>query len=98
MFLFQAGEGQLLSTDEDTFIHLLGMRSVGHLRAMFDEYKVLSTKDIMEAIDGETSGDFQNTLHAIGKAIFCEIIKRTLQQLLKITFFHCIPYFKLDCL
>ncbi|XP_032383272.1 annexin A5a [Etheostoma spectabile] len=64
--LFAAGEGKF-GTDEETFVTILGNRSVEHLREVFDAYKKLSGSDIEDSIEGETTGNLEKLLVAIVK-------------------------------
>uniref|UniRef100_A0A8C2ST92 Annexin n=1 Tax=Coturnix japonica TaxID=93934 RepID=A0A8C2ST92_COTJA len=80
--LFRAGELKW-GTDEETFITILGTRSVSHLRrvcftrllrsleliTMFDKYMTISGFQIEETIDRETSGDLEKLLLAVVKCI-----------------------------
>uniref|UniRef100_A0AAQ4NT46 Annexin n=1 Tax=Gasterosteus aculeatus aculeatus TaxID=481459 RepID=A0AAQ4NT46_GASAC len=64
--LYAAGEGKF-GTDEEKFITILGNRSAEHLRKVFDAYKELSGSDIEDSIEGETTGNLENLLLAVGK-------------------------------
>uniref|UniRef100_A0A3Q0SGQ3 Annexin n=1 Tax=Amphilophus citrinellus TaxID=61819 RepID=A0A3Q0SGQ3_AMPCI len=64
--LYTAGEGKF-GTDEEKFITILGNRSTEHLRKVFDAYKKLSGSDIEDSIKGETTGNLENLLLAVGK-------------------------------
>uniref|UniRef100_A0A3B4YVD3 Annexin n=1 Tax=Seriola lalandi dorsalis TaxID=1841481 RepID=A0A3B4YVD3_SERLL len=64
--LYAAGEGKF-GTDEEKFITILGNRSAEHLRAVFDAYRKLSGSDIEDSIKGETTGNLENLLLAVGK-------------------------------
>ncbi|XP_048797247.1 annexin A5 isoform X2 [Lagopus muta] len=66
--LFRAGELKW-GTDEETFITILGTRSVSHLRRVFDKYMTISGFQIEETIDRETSGDLEKLLLAVVKCI-----------------------------
>ena len=57
-------------------------RSFAHLRAVFDEYKNVSKKDIEDAIKSEFSGDIKNSLLALGKSHCACQIKKALEYLL----------------
>ncbi|XP_007895170.1 annexin A3a [Callorhinchus milii] len=57
--LHKAGEKQL-GTDEDKFIDILCSRSIPHLQATFETYKIISNKDLEESIKSEMSGDLRN--------------------------------------
>ena len=48
------------------FNAILCQRSFPHLRAVFDQYKTISKKDIEDAIKSEFSGDIKNSLLTIG--------------------------------
>uniref|UniRef100_A0A3Q0SLF3 Annexin n=1 Tax=Amphilophus citrinellus TaxID=61819 RepID=A0A3Q0SLF3_AMPCI len=65
--LYTAGEGKF-GTDEEKFITILGNRSTEHLRKVFDAYKKLSGSDIEDSIKGETTGNLENLLLAVGKS------------------------------
>ena len=41
-------------------------RSYAHLRAMFEEYKVLSKKSMIDVVKSEFSGDIKNGLLTVG--------------------------------
>ncbi|TNN47953.1 Annexin A5 [Liparis tanakae] len=64
--LYAAGEGRF-GTDEDQFITILGRRSAEHLRKVFDAYKKLYDADMEDSVEGETSGNLENLLLAVGK-------------------------------
>lgn len=67
--LYDAGEGQHLGTDEVEFVRILCSRSFSQLRATFEEYFLLSGKDIEHSIKRETSGYLEDALVAIVKSI-----------------------------
>ena len=46
---------------------ILCQRSYAHLRATFDEYTNISSKDIEDAIKSEFSGDIKNGYLTVGK-------------------------------
>ena len=48
------------------FNEILCQRSFPHLRAVFEQYKTVSKKDIEDAIKSEFSGDIKNSLLTIG--------------------------------
>uniref|UniRef100_A0A3Q3GDD4 Annexin n=1 Tax=Labrus bergylta TaxID=56723 RepID=A0A3Q3GDD4_9LABR len=64
--LYAAGEGKF-GTDEEKFITILGNRSAEHLREVFDAYKKISGSDMEDSIEGETTGNLENLLLAVGK-------------------------------
>uniref|UniRef100_A0A672GEH5 Annexin A5a n=1 Tax=Salarias fasciatus TaxID=181472 RepID=A0A672GEH5_SALFA len=66
--LFAAGEAKL-GTDEEKFISILGNRSAEHLREVFDAYKKLSGSDMEDSIRGETTGNLEDLLLAVGKTL-----------------------------
>nr|XP_032800931.1 annexin A4-like isoform X2 [Petromyzon marinus] len=66
--LYLAGEDKL-GTDESTFIMILCSRSHAHLKRVFEIYKDVAGKSIIESIRSETSGDFEDVLLAIVKCI-----------------------------
>lgn len=53
-------------TEEGIFVRVLVSRSFAQLRATFDAYQRLTGKDIEDAIKGETEGDLEEALVAIG--------------------------------
>ncbi|KAM6953472.1 annexin A5a [Aplochiton taeniatus] len=66
--LYAAGEGKV-GTDEETFVNILGKRSIDHLREVFDAYKKLSGNDIEDSVLGETTGNLENLLLAVVKCV-----------------------------
>ncbi|XP_041065706.1 annexin A4-like [Carcharodon carcharias] len=64
--LYEAGEKQW-GTDEVAFLTILCTRNPTHLRRVFEEYKVISKKDIESSIKGEMSGSLENALLAVVK-------------------------------
>ncbi|XP_075904180.1 annexin A5a isoform X2 [Nelusetta ayraudi] len=66
--LFAAGEAKF-GTDEETFINIIGNRSPGHLKKVFDAYRKLSGCDIEDSVEGETSGNLENLLLAVVKCV-----------------------------
>ena len=67
MFVRQAGEGKNAGTDDDVFNLVFALRSWPHLRAVFDVYKSLASKDIEESIANEFSFNAKKAFLAIGK-------------------------------
>ncbi|CAG5119449.1 unnamed protein product [Candidula unifasciata] len=65
--LFQAGEKKV-GTDEATFNRILCLRSFPQLQETFNQYRVVSGKDIEKAIVSETSGNLERGLLAVVKA------------------------------
>ncbi|TPP56194.1 Annexin [Fasciola gigantica] len=59
--LYDAGTGRL-GTDEATFIRILARRSVWHLYMVNKRYEEQYGKSLTEAIESETSGDFESAL------------------------------------
>ncbi|GAB1606567.1 annexin A6-like [Argonauta hians] len=66
--LYKAGEKQW-GTDESRFNVILASRSFSQLRAIFQEYILLSQKDIEDVIKAEMSGDLKNSMLAIIQCI-----------------------------
>ncbi|KAF2894070.1 hypothetical protein ILUMI_12103 [Ignelater luminosus] len=66
--LLQAGVMQW-GTDESTFNMILCQRNYNQLRLVFDEYQRMGGHDIEQAIKGEFSGDIEQGLLAIVRAI-----------------------------
>uniref|UniRef100_A0A8D2INL7 Annexin n=1 Tax=Varanus komodoensis TaxID=61221 RepID=A0A8D2INL7_VARKO len=66
--LYEAGEKRW-GTDEAQFMGILCTRNRHHLLRVFDEYKSISGKDIMESIKSEMSGDLEDALLAIVKCM-----------------------------
>jgi len=66
--LLSAGVGQW-GTDESTFNMVLCLRNYNQLRLTFDEYQRMSGHDIEQAIKGEFSGDIEQGLLAIVRAV-----------------------------
>jgi hypothetical protein len=62
---FQAGV-QKIGTDESVFNRILVRRSVPHLQAVFEAYKLKDKQDILAAIHSETSGHLREAYLAIG--------------------------------
>lgn len=56
-------------TDESTFNMILCQRNYNQLRLVFDEYQRMAGHDIEQAIKGEFSGDIEQGLLAIVRAI-----------------------------
>uniref|UniRef100_A0A3B5M6Y3 Annexin n=1 Tax=Xiphophorus couchianus TaxID=32473 RepID=A0A3B5M6Y3_9TELE len=67
--LYAAGE-EKFGTDEEKFITILGNRSSEHLQKVFDAYKKISGSDIEDIIKGETTGNLEDLLLAVGKTHF----------------------------
>ncbi|XP_075924540.1 annexin A4-like [Petromyzon marinus] len=66
--LYLAGEDKL-GTDESTFIMILCSRSHAPPQRVFEIYKDVAGKSIIEELRSETSGDFEDVLLAIVKCI-----------------------------
>ncbi|XP_018019737.1 annexin-B12-like [Hyalella azteca] len=66
--LYTAGEGKV-GTDEAEFNRILSYYSYPLLRAVFDEYKKIKGKSLIDAIKSEFSGDIQNGLIAVVSSI-----------------------------
>lgn len=66
--LYQAG-AKKLGTDESTFNRILCLRSAEQLRETFNQYKILTKKDIEDAIKSETSGNLCDGFLAIVKSV-----------------------------
>ncbi|XP_044754372.1 annexin B9-like isoform X2 [Coccinella septempunctata] len=66
--LLRAGELQL-GTDESTFNMILCQRNYAQLRLIFEEYQHLTGHDIEKAIKNEFSGNSENCLLSIVRAI-----------------------------
>ncbi|XP_017776073.1 PREDICTED: annexin B9-like [Nicrophorus vespilloides] len=68
--LYNAG-AKRLGTDEDEFIQIFCQRSYEHLRVVFEQYKILSGKEIEQSIKSEFSGDSKECLLAIARHVLC---------------------------
>uniref|UniRef100_A0A0L8IGS8 Annexin n=1 Tax=Octopus bimaculoides TaxID=37653 RepID=A0A0L8IGS8_OCTBM len=66
--LYKAGEKKW-GTDESRFNAILCSRNYSQLRATFQEYILLSQKDIEDVIKSEMSGDLKNSMLAIVQCI-----------------------------
>uniref|UniRef100_A0A8C6V2Y1 Annexin n=1 Tax=Neogobius melanostomus TaxID=47308 RepID=A0A8C6V2Y1_9GOBI len=66
--LYAAGEGKF-GTDEEKFINILGNRSTEHLLEVFAAYKKIAGCDIENSIEGETTGNLENLLIAVGELL-----------------------------
>ncbi|KAM9795198.1 annexin A5a [Neosynchiropus ocellatus] len=83
--LYAAGEGKF-GTDEETFISILGTRSVEHLRRVFQAYREICARDIEDSIEGETTGNLESLLLAVVKcvrsvpAFFAESLYRSMRR------------------
>ncbi|XP_078421529.1 annexin A4-like [Cetorhinus maximus] len=64
--LYEAGEKQW-GTDEVAFLTILCTRNPTHLRKVFEDYKMISKKDIESSVKGEMSGSLENALLAVVK-------------------------------
>ncbi|XP_031799386.1 annexin A3 [Sarcophilus harrisii] len=62
--LYEAGEKRW-GTDEDKFIEILCLRSFSQLRLIFEEYKIISQREIEDSIKREMSGHLADLLLAI---------------------------------
>ncbi|XP_031564848.1 uncharacterized protein LOC116300181 [Actinia tenebrosa] len=62
--LLEAGEKRW-GTDESVFINILTTRSPMQLKAIFQAYKHVSNKEILEAIEEELEGDFHDAVRTI---------------------------------
>lgn len=67
--LYQAGEKKW-GTDEMVFNQILCARSRHHLRHVFDHYKTLAGKELVDSIRSETSGDYQMALLAMALSAY----------------------------
>jgi len=65
--LYKAGEGKI-GTDESKFNEILATRSFPQLALIYDEYKKISKKTLVQAIDSEFSGWVKDGLIAVVKA------------------------------
>ncbi|XP_078489889.1 annexin A7-like isoform X2 [Ciona intestinalis] len=68
--LYKAGEKKM-GTDEATFNRILCTRSFGQLREIFRQYKKISKKDIIKAIESEFSGDIEMALKMVVRMAEC---------------------------
>lgn len=66
-----------LSYFDCRFNEVLCQRSFPHLRAVFEQYKTFSQKDIEDAIKSEFSGDIKNSLLTIGNYTYNSIFYQT---------------------
>lgn len=66
--LYEAGEKRW-GTDESAFNAILASQSFEQLRAVFDQYKTVSGKDIESAIKSEMSGDLCTGMLAIVRCV-----------------------------
>lgn len=66
--MFKAGIKKV-GTDESVFNRILVCRSIPHLHAVFDAYKLRNKEDILESIKSETSGNLREAYLAIGKCL-----------------------------
>ncbi|XP_048237869.1 annexin A6-like isoform X1 [Haliotis rufescens] len=66
--LYEAGEKKW-GTDESKFNVILGSRSYPQLRAMFEEYKKISKKDIEDVLKSEMSGDILRGMLTIVRCV-----------------------------
>ncbi|XP_074132864.1 annexin A3 isoform X2 [Sminthopsis crassicaudata] len=62
--LYDAGEKKW-GTDEDKFLEILCLRSFSQLRLIFEEYKIISQREIEDSIKREMSGHLAELLLAI---------------------------------
>ena len=60
----------MLGTDEAVFNMVLCSRSYPHLKAMFEKYRSISGKGIVDSISSEMSGTLKEGFLAIGNFIF----------------------------
>lgn len=67
--LFEAGAGKTFGTDESELVRILVSRSFVQLRATFDEYTKIYSRDIEKSVQSETSGDFEKALVAIVESV-----------------------------
>ncbi|XP_063163771.1 annexin A11 [Candoia aspera] len=66
--LYAAGESRL-GTDESKFNAILCTRSRAHLRAVFNEYQRMCSRDIEKSICREMSGDLESGMLAVVKCM-----------------------------
>ncbi|XP_015775160.1 PREDICTED: annexin A13-like [Acropora digitifera] len=82
--LFEAGEKEKWGTNESVFVNILTNRSSRQLQATFEAYKHVATKDIMESINDELTGDFHDSIAAIVRCTrnpplyFAEVLENAL--------------------
>eukprot|EP00344_Euplotes_crassus_P000699 CAMPEP_0196996750 /NCGR_PEP_ID=MMETSP1380-20130617/2548_1 /TAXON_ID=5936 /ORGANISM="Euplotes crassus, Strain CT5" /LENGTH=315 /DNA_ID=CAMNT_0042412805 /DNA_START=47 /DNA_END=994 /DNA_ORIENTATION=+ len=65
--LYKAGEGKI-GTDESKFNQILASRSTAQIKLINEEYKKISKKDLVKAIDSEMSGWVKDGMIAIVEA------------------------------
>jgi annexin A7/11 len=68
--LFDAGE-EKWGTDEETFNRIFSTQDYYTLRTVYDKYVKISQRDIINAVEKETSGDYKRGLKAIAQSIKC---------------------------
>ncbi|XP_010210630.1 PREDICTED: annexin A4, partial [Tinamus guttatus] len=84
--LYEAGEKKW-GTDEAQFISILCTRNRSHLLRVFDEYRRIANKDIVDSIKSEMSGDLEDALLAVVKctrnkpAYFAERLYKSMKGL-----------------
>lgn len=66
--LVNIGEAKI-GTDEDTFVEIIGRASQRQAYLIFEEYKKVSGKTIIQAMQSEMSGELLSGLMAIGKVL-----------------------------
>ena len=63
----------MFGTNESELVRILVSRSFSQLRATFDEYTKIYSRDIEKSVESETSGDFEKALVAIGNLLNCPL-------------------------
>jgi len=61
---YKAGEGRL-GTNDHEYIRILTSNSNAHLLAVDQAYRTMSKRDMLSAIDSETSGNYRKTLKSL---------------------------------
>ncbi|OQV25456.1 Annexin A4 [Hypsibius exemplaris] len=81
----QAAGPKKWGTDESTFITIFSLRSLAHLKVVFDEFNRLTSTNIEKVIKEEMSGNFESSFLAIAKivnnknAYFAELLYKAMK-------------------